>query len=192
MSKYQSSNITQRLDQWNCRDPQAWDELLPQVYGELRKKAHQLLSKHQQQTLQPTALVHELYFDFKNLIDTNWKNRQHFFAVVALAMRQIIINNALKKKTAKRGGNLIEVTYVDDDLIPSIKDRTVDFLDLDKALEEMDSIDPLACRIVELRTFAGLTVPEAAEVLEASERNVYRKWMWAKTWLFARLNPLDG
>lgn len=183
------NTITRRLVQWNSKDVEAWDALLPQVYDELKLKARQLLSRHKHNTLQPTLLVHELYLEFRKVVDPQWQCQQHFFAVVALAMRQIVVDAAIKRNSAKRGGNFIRVTQAD---VEATDDRalSLDVIDLNKALEKMEDIDVIACRIIELRFFAGLSVEEIAQILEVSERTVARKWTWAKTWLFARLRPM--
>lgn len=186
MSAVAQSSITEKLQRWNCRDPSAWDALIPDIYDELKRKARSLLSKQKVAVFNPTTLVHELYIDFQDAIDVQWNNRQHFFAVMALAMRQLVVDEAVKKNALKRGGNYLQVTTGNFD-IHTNKQFTAGLIDLDRALCKLDQVNSDCCRIVELRYFAGLSVEEVAEVMGSSERSIHRKWQWAKTWLYRHL-----
>ncbi|WP_168204178.1 ECF-type sigma factor [Aliikangiella coralliicola] len=184
-----SSNrdITEKLKQWNCKDPRAWDSLLPDIYRELKLKAKQVLARKNAKSLEPTILVHELYFDFKNYFGVQWKDSNHFFAIAALAMRQIIVNEVTRLNAEKRGGRLVRVTAKDFEFAETGK-PTVDIIDLDKALSKLEQNYPESCRVVELRFFVGLTEKEVAEVLEISEQAVQRHWAWSKSWLMYEMD----
>ncbi|MBD3649298.1 MAG: sigma-70 family RNA polymerase sigma factor [Pseudomonadales bacterium] len=188
MAEFGRETITTRLRQWNCQDSDAWDRLMPDIYDELRAQAQRLLAAHTEHTLSPTELIHELYLRFKTRVDTTWKNRQHFFATVALSMRQILVDEARRKKAEKRGGPLTRITTANVELIAD-SDEAPDIVDLDLALEQLEEVDPAACRIIELTFFAGLNRSEVANVLDISERTVYNRLTWAKTWIAARLAP---
>jgi RNA polymerase sigma-70 factor (ECF subfamily) len=179
--------ITRMLTKWSDRDPEAWDKLVPQVYEALKQKAGQLLSgQAAHQTLHPTLLVHEIYLEFQSLDDVKWQSRQHFYAVAALTMRQFIVDNIRRKNSGKRAGHPVFVTTtgLSDG---TTQDNNLDLLDLDDALNKLEARYPDCCQIVQLRFFAGLTVPEVADVLGISERKVYYHWNWAKSWLYKYL-----
>ena len=182
--------ITRILKKWGDQDPDAWDELLPHIYDALKLKAGQLLAGQAgPRTLNPTSLVHEIYLEFQPLTDVPWKNRQHFYAVAALTMRQFIKDGIRSRNAEKRGGGQVFVTTTD--FVDSKNDdNNLDFLSLDEALTDLEESNPSCCQIVELRYFAGLTVPEVAEVLGISERKVFYNWNWAKSWLYKRLYEL--
>lgn len=179
--------ITQILKKWSNHDPEAWGELIPHVYDALKQKALQVLPRQAQQyTINPTALVHEIYLEFEALGDVPWQDRKHFYAVAAVSMRQLIIDRIRTKNAEKRGGGQVLVT-ISDLVDENRQDNNLDFLSLDKALNELEESNPDCCQIVQLRYFAGLTVPEVADVLGISERKVYYHWNWAKSWLYKRL-----
>lgn len=165
-------------------DQKASAQLLPLVYGELRRlAASRLKNERAGQTLQATALVHEAYL---RLVDTDhqqkWDSRHHFFAAVAEAMRRILIENARRKKTTRRGGNwqrdAIEMEQIE------APDSEIDLLTLDEALDGLQQQDPDAALLVKLRYFSGMTIPQAAEVLDVSTRSAERLWTYAKSFLF--------
>jgi RNA polymerase sigma factor (TIGR02999 family) len=186
MTKPDAQAITQILQKWGNNNPDAWEELIPLVYNALKRKAGHLLDRHSEQfTLNPTSLVHEIYIEFQSLERVPWRSRQHFFAVAALTMRQLIIDHVRARNAQKRGGGQVFVTvgdFVDEDSA-----QRIDFLALDRSLKELEQRNPDCCRIVELRYFAGLTVSDIADLLNISERNVYYHWNWAKSWLYIRL-----
>lgn len=182
------NDVTLILSSIERGDRQAAEQLLPLVYDELRRLAVVLLSREcSGQTLQATALVHEAYL---RLVGSEpetqrWDNRRHFFAAASLSMRRILVENARRKQRLKHGG---ERSRQDLDEIPIFDvDFREDLLALDEALTELASVNPRAAELVQLRYFAGLTMPEASAVLEISERSAFRLWTYAKAWLVRRL-----
>ncbi len=176
--------VTRILSAMEQGDPQAASQLLPLVYDELRKlAAHRLAHQTPGQTLQPTALVHEAYL---RLVDDpegrDWDSRGHFFAAAAEAMRRILVENARRKGRRKRGGGL---TRRDLDTAEPLAEPEVceDLLALDEALTKLASADPQAAQLVQLRYFAGLSIPEAAQALGISPRSADRLWAYARVWL---------
>src|SRR5215510_10473053 len=178
------SEVTQILHAIAEGDPSAASQLLPLVYDELRKlAAHRLAHQAPGQTLQPTALVHEAYL---RLVGdpggSDWDNRGHFFAAAAEAMRRILVEDARRKGRRKRGGGL---TRLDLDAAEQVAGPEVreDLLALDEALTKLASVDPQAAELVQLRYFAGLSIPEAAKALGVSPRTADRLWAFARVWL---------
>jgi RNA polymerase sigma factor (TIGR02999 family) len=177
------SDVTQVLSAIEQGDPSAAGELLPLVYDELRRLAAQKLAQEKPgQTLQATALVHDAYL---RLVDDqhgqHWNSRGHFFAAAAEAMRRILVDNARRKKTIKQGGDRARME-LDADQIVAPEPRE-DLLALDEALDKLTEQNPEAAKLVKLRYFAGLTLPEAAEVLDVSPRSAGRLWAFARAWL---------
>lgn len=174
------SDATRLLLRWNQGDQRAVDELLPLVYDELRKLARGYLNRERPgHTLQSTALVHEAYL---RLVDqnTDWQSRAHFFGVAAQIMRRILVDHARARGAAKRGEGL-KVTL--DEGMAVAEQRSVDVLELDRALDGLYAIDAQQGKVVELRYFAGLSIEETAEVLSISPATVKRDWTVAKAWL---------
>ena len=164
-------------------------ELLPLVYDELRRLAAQRMSREVPgQTLQATALVHEAYL---RLVggdpDRPWDGRGHFFAAAAEAMRRILVENARRKRSRKRGGGLVRQDL--DAVNPAAPEPPEDLLALDEALDQLAAAAPEAARLVQLRYFAGLTLAEAAQVLGVAPRTADRLWAYARAWL---LRALEG
>ena len=175
--------VTHILSAIEQGDPQAAGQLLPVVYDELRKLAAQKLAQEKPgQTLQATALVHEAYL---RLVDVeqaqHWNSRGHFFAAAAEAMRRILVDEARRKASLKRGGQLQRRRLEEAEL--GVDEHSDDLLALDGALSRLADVDPLAARLVQLRYFAGLTTEQAAEVLGISARTAYYTWSYARSWL---------
>jgi RNA polymerase sigma factor (TIGR02999 family) len=181
------SEVTRILSAIEQGDPSAAEELLPLVYDQLRQLAAQKLAHEKPgQTLQATALVHEAYL---RLVDGNkaqhWDSRRHFFAAAAEAMRRILVENARRKRTVKRGDQRSRID-LDEALVVGNEPRH-DLLDLDELLDQLAGADPRAAELVKLRFFAGLTGDEAAEVLGISPRSADLLWAYARAWLFEKL-----
>jgi RNA polymerase sigma factor (TIGR02999 family) len=168
-------------------DPQAAEQLLPLVYGELRQVAAAKLAREKPgQTLQPTALVHEAYLRLMGPAGGRvWGSRGHFFAAAAEAMRRLLVDNARRKRRHKRGGTLRRVQLDPTQL--SYSSPAEDLLDLDDALECLAAEDPQAAQFVKLRYFAGLSVEEAAELVGLSRSAACAHWAYARAWLRRRL-----
>ncbi len=183
-------DVTRILNQIEEGDVAAASELMPLVYAELRRLAgHRMKKEAAGQTLQPTALVHEAYMRLVGAEDVpEWHSRGHFFAAAAEAMRRILIENARRRQSLKRGGDRGKFEIAEDDAI--IDSANVDeLLDLDAALTKLNESEPEMAKLVELRYFAGLSVEESAKALGMSPRTVKRNWAFARAWLGRELNP---
>jgi RNA polymerase sigma factor (TIGR02999 family) len=177
------TEVSQILRQIEQGEPVAAERLLPLVYDELKKlAAARLAHEHPGQTLQPTALVHEAYVRLVDVTHAqSWECQGHFFAAAAEAMRRILVDAARRKRREKHGGDRKRVAL--DDVSPAAPDRRHDLLALEAALTRLAAEDPQAARLVELRRFTGLSVPEAAHVLGISPRTAVRVWAYARAWL---------
>jgi RNA polymerase sigma factor (TIGR02999 family) len=183
------SDVTRILSQIESGDPSAAEQLLPLVYDELRKLASAKLANEKPgQTLQATALVHDAYL---KLVDTEraqlWNSRGHFFGAAAEAMRRILVDNAKRKQSAKRGGQVQRVGFDEDQII--VPGRNVDLVVLDEALDQLAVHDSRKAELVKLRFFAGLTIRQSAEALQISESTADADWAYAKAWL--RVHMVD-
>jgi len=160
---------------------------MPLVYDELRRLAqHYLRRERADHTLQSTALVHEAYVRLVGQDSPPWQSRAHFFGIAARLMRQILVEHARAHHAAKRGGHHpFKLTLEDAAALPQAAD--VDLVALDDALRKLSAQDPRQGRIVELRFFAGLTIEDAAEVLEISRATVAREWTIARAWLYREI-----
>ena len=185
------SHVTQILDAMEAGNNRAAEKLLPLVYDELRKlAAHRIASERPGQTLQATALVHEAYL---HLVDVDkpqrWVSRGHFFAAAAEAMRRILIQQARRKHSQKRGGGMRRVE-LDTGALPTAPDGdgAEDLLALDDALREFEIEDPPKAKLVKLRYFAGLSIEEAARALGISPASAKRQWVYARSWLYGKVH----
>jgi RNA polymerase sigma factor (TIGR02999 family) len=184
------ADVTQILSAIESGDPKAAAELLPLVYDELRKlAAARLADEKPGQTLQATALVHEAYLRLVgNAPGVRWNGRGHFFAAAAEAMRRILVDNARRSRAGKRGG---EMHRVDLDAAapaaPPDESAAEELLALDEALRQFEAEEPLRARLVKLRYFAGLSIPEAAESLGISVATAKRHWVYARSWLYGKV-----
>ena len=170
-------------------DPQAAEELLPLVYAELRKlAAFKLAQQSPNQTLQPTALVHEAYLKLLGDGSHSWEDRRHFFAAAAEAMRHILVDRARRKAAVRHGGGLQRVDL--DNVVAATETTDENILLLNEALEKLAAHDAPTAELVNLRFFAGLTFPQAAEVLGRSESTTRRQWTYARAWLFKEIQSL--
>ena len=178
------SNVTRLLDAVERGEPKAAEELLPLVYGELRRlAAHKMADEQPGQTLQPTALVHEAWLQLLGPggEQRSWNTRGHFFSAAAEAMRRILIDRARRNRSEKHGGGLERIDLKQVELAITADDESL--LAVDSALEELCAEDPQCAELVKLRFFAGLTMSEAAKALGLSERTAHRAWAYARAWL---------
>jgi RNA polymerase sigma factor (TIGR02999 family) len=180
------SDVTRILNEIEAGDDRAVDRLILTVYQELRRlAAKKLQGEAPGQTLQPTALVHEAYLRLLSDQDQTWKSRTHFFSAAAEAMRRILVDNARRKKSLKRGDKHQRVNLEDADL--AIEGPSEDIVALDEALSELAASDKLKADLVKLRYFAGLTIEQAADALDLSLTTAKRHWRYAKAWLYNRI-----
>jgi RNA polymerase sigma factor (TIGR02999 family) len=181
MSGVEAETIVQLLQEWREGDEQAYDRLVPLVYGELRRLARAQLRREQAgHSLQPTALVHEAYLRLVDA-DVDWQNRTHFLSVAARVMRRILVEHARARRADKRGGDALHVTLTGP--IPAPDPRPVDVLALHEAMERLRGFDARQAEIVELSYFGGLTYPEIGELVGISEASVDRDLRHARAWL---------
>jgi RNA polymerase sigma factor (TIGR02999 family) len=176
------ADVTRILLALQQEDPHATEQLFPLVYDELRRlAAHKLAGEKPGQTLQATALVHEAYL---RLVDVNeargWHSRGHFFSAAAEAMRHILVDRARRKQSQKRGGGRLRVAF-DEASVAAGNEREI--LAVDEALAGLAAVDPRAAELVKLRYFAGLSIPDAAKVMNMGARSADRLWAYARAWL---------
>jgi RNA polymerase sigma factor (TIGR02999 family) len=178
--------ITNLLAAWSEGDLDARDRVIPLVYDELRRRADAFVRRERSgHTLQPTALVHEVYLRLVDQDRAVWRNRAQFLAIASEIMRRILVDRARGRKTAKRSGRWNRVTLTED--VARISARDVDVLDLNAALDELSALDPRKARVAELRFFGGLSLEETGLVLGTSLATTMRDWQAARAWLFRRL-----
>jgi RNA polymerase sigma factor (TIGR02999 family) len=181
------SQVTKLLQDWRAGERSASDELLPLVYDELRRLAHnQLRNERPHHTLQSTALVNEAYLRMVGQNLPEWEGRAHFFAVAAQLMRQILVDYARRHRASKRGSGVCMLALDDAVVLPQRKD--VDVVALDEALNALAEIDPRQSRVVELRFFAGLSLEETSEVMGIATATVQRDWTAARAWLHREIS----
>lgn len=184
------TTVTGLLLQWSEGDPVAREALLPMVYTELRQLAQSMLRRERgSHTLQPTALVNELYFKLVDQRRVTLQDRKHFFGLAAHLMRRVLVDHARRRKASKRGsGNAVSLS--DELELPSLTPGVdVDLVDLHEALDRLEKTDERKCRIVELRYLAGFSTEETAEILGLSTATVERDWKFARSWLGRAISP---
>jgi RNA polymerase sigma factor (TIGR02999 family) len=181
--------ILQRIEKG---DSQAGEELLPLVYDELRRLAAAKMAREtQDQTLQPTALVHEAWLRLGGDQQQGWANRAHFFAAAAEAMRRILIDNARRKRAVRHGGEFAKIsTDATGFDLPSTAGDNEELLVINDALDAFVAHDARKAELVKLKYFVGLTLEEAAEVLGMSHRTAKRDWAYARAWLYNEVQRL--
>ena len=186
MTNPTTREVTQLLAEWSSGDESALGELLPLVEKELHRLAHHYMSRERPgHTLQTTALINEAYLRIAHGKQKHFQNRAHFFAVAANLMRQILVDHARARQSAKRGGGLQRVS-LDEAVVSS--ERAAELIALDEALCELARVVPRQGRVVELRYFGGLSVEETAEVLKIHPNTVLNDWREAKAWLYCVLD----
>jgi len=182
----QQTGVTAILARLRGGDRDARELLVPLIYEELRRLARSKLRRERSDhTLQTTALANEAYLKLAGLEKWDWRDRAHFFGVMAAIMRRVLIDHARKHRAARRGGGATRVPL--EEGLQVAADRPQDLIALDDALSRLGALDPRQERIVELRFFTGLSVEETAEVLGISPRTVKRDWAVARAWLRAEL-----
>ena len=182
-----SHEITQLLLAWSEGDKQALDRLVPLVYDELRRLAHNYMRKERAgQTLQTTALIHEAYLRLIEANRVQWRNRAHFYGIAAHLMRQILVARARERGCQKRGGGAERVSLDEAMVIDERLDE--DLVALDEALGELSKFDARMAQVVEMRFFGGLTEEEIAAALDVSTKTVRRDWRLARSWLRRKLS----
>ena len=183
-----SEEITALLMSWKEGDPHALDRLMPFVHAELRRLARRHMERERRDhTLQPTALVHEVFLRLTQGRPVEWRDRAHFYAVAARVMRRILVDHGRARQFLKRGGGAISVS-LNEELVRHVP-ATLNVVALDDALNELARADPRKSRVIELRFFGGLSVEETAEVLQVSIDTVKRDARLAKLWLRRELDP---
>ena len=192
------SQVTQLLKDWGCGDETAVERLIPLVYDELKLLAASSMRREQSNhTLQPTALIHETFLRLVHQDSVTWRSRKQFFAVAARAMRQVLVDHARQRASLKRGPKAIKISLGPDGLDDVADPRSLaeahvgilcDVVAVDRALDELGSLDHELARLVELRFFAGFTIEETAAAMGVSTATVKRGWRTARAWLYDRLH----
>ena len=185
MSRPSPHDVTQLLQAWSNGDPEALEKLIPLVYDQLHQLArHYMARERSGHLLQTSALVNEAYLRLIDASKVSWQNRSHFFAISAQLMRRILVEFARSRQGQKRGAGATPVLLNEELLVSG---ERADLVALDDALKGLAAIDPRKSRVVELRFFGGLSVEEAAEVLNVSPGTVMRDWKLAKVWLLREM-----
>jgi RNA polymerase sigma factor (TIGR02999 family) len=181
--------VTELLRSWSAGDAQASDSLVRLVYVELRRQARLALRREGEgHTLQPTALVHEAWLRLGDQHDARWESRTQFFAIAAQMMRRVVLDHARARHALKRGAGAVQLSLGEARAVDGTALDAVDVIALDDALARLALIDPQKARLVDLRYFAGLSIPEAAAVLGISTATVGREWAVARMWLRRELD----
>ena len=176
------NEITKLLKDWSEGDQTALDKLMPVVYDELHLLAHQYMRREQPgHLLQTSALINEAYLRLVDQPEIHWQNRAHFFGIAARLIRRILVDEARKRNSAKRGGHAIQVSLVEGATVA--QEQAANVVALDDALSNLAAIDARQSEIVELRFFGGLSIEETAQVLNVSPGTVMRDWTFARAWL---------
>jgi len=186
----ESASPTELLLAWGRGEEAALERLMPLVHSELHRLARRYMARERpDHTLQPTALVNEAYLRLMEISHVQWQNRAHFLAVAARVMRRILVDVARAHRNQKRGGGF-ERLELDETLAST--ERPIELVALDEALDRLKAINPRQSEVVELHFFGGLTLEEAADVLEISRDTVKRDWRFAKLWLLRELSDIPA
>ena len=174
--------VTKLLLEWSGGDAAALEQLVPLVHDQLHRLAHQHMERESPgHILQTSALINEAYLRLVDQPQIRWENRNHFFGIAARLMRRILVDDARKRNSAKRGGSLIQVPL--DEAAGLAQEQSANVTALDEALQRLETIDARQGRMVELRFFGGLSIEETADVLQVSPGTVMRDWTFARAWL---------
>jgi RNA polymerase sigma factor (TIGR02999 family) len=184
------TEITTLLRAHASGDPVALEQLLPRVYDELRRIArHRLRHERADHTLRPTELVHEAFLELVPLEGVDWRGRAHFFAIASRAMRNVLVDHAVRRGALKRGGGARALTLEDD--AGTVERPLDDLIALSDALDRLERLDERQARVVECRFFGGLSLEETATALNISAATVSRDWTFARAWLHRELAAVD-
>jgi RNA polymerase sigma factor (TIGR02999 family) len=187
MASGSAPDVTQLLMNWSQGDQGALEQLMPLVYGELRRLASSYLRRERSNhTLQSTALVHEAFMRLVGQQDVQWRNRAHFYAIAAQMIRRILVDYARSQHAEKRGAGAVKLA-LDDAMAVPLQAAGMDLLGLNDALDRLAELDARQSRIVELRFFTGLSIEETAEVMHLSPASIKREWNTARAWLFREM-----
>lgn len=183
---HENGDITSLLHAHASGDRSALDRVLPRVYDELRRMANGRLRRERSgHTLAATELVHEAYLKLMPAGRVAWRDRAHFFAIAARAMRHVLVDHAVRRRAGKRGAGVALLPIADHD---AAADHALDdLIDINQALDRLEQIDPRQARVVECRVFGGLSLDETAETLQTSAATVSRDWAFARAWLHTQL-----
>ena len=173
------------LEAWNCGDKDALDHLMSLVYPEFRRIARQHLGRRPGESLESAALANEVYLKLTNAGRIRCENRTHFLALCAQMIRRILVDHARRSRSAKRGGDALQVPL--DEMLMQVEAGGIEVVALNRALEALAQIDGRKSRVVELRYFGGLSLEETAEVLGVSFETAKRDWKMARAWLYSQL-----
>jgi len=186
-----NEDVTELLRKWNEGDDQAFARLIPLIYSELQRQARQLLRYERPgHSMQTAALVNEAYLRLVDCNRVQWQDRRHFFAIAARVMRRVLVEEARRRNTRKRGAGAVRILF--DEAMVVSSERDEELIALDEALERLEDLSERACRVVELRYFIGLSIEETAEVLGVKEDTVKREWRVAKKWLRRELGGKEA
>jgi RNA polymerase sigma factor (TIGR02999 family) len=182
-----SNQVTVLLRKWSEGDEGALEQLTPLVYDELHRLAHQHMRRESAgHVLQTSALINEAYLRLVDQPRIQWESRAHFFGIAARLMRRILVDDARKRNSAKRGGSLIQVPL--DEVENLVQQQAANVVAVDEALQRLEAIDARQSQIVELRFFGGLSIDETASLLKVSPGTVMRDWTFARAWLKSQMN----
>jgi RNA polymerase sigma factor (TIGR02999 family) len=182
-----SSDVTDLLLRWSAGDRSALESLTPIIYDDLRRLARALLSRERpEHTLSATALVHEAYLKLVDQRRVQWQNRAHFFGAAAAIMRRVLVDHARAKLSDKRGGSAVKIAM--EESMALVAGLAEDILDLDGALDALAAVDDRKAQVVQMKFFAGMTMPEIAAALALSDATVERDWTMARAWLVRHLH----
>jgi len=188
LSQPSQHDVTRLLRAWCAGDESALEQLMPLVYAELRRLAHRYMSLEQPgQTLQTTALVHEVYLRLIDVKQVDWQDRAHFYAICARLMRRILVDFARSRSYQKRGGGITHVQLDDAATVSAVVGS--ELVAVDDALKRLAALDLRKSQVIELRFFGGLSVEETASALNVSPETVMRDWRLARSWLIRELSP---
>ena len=188
MASGAAPDVTKLLVNWSHGDQGALEQLMPLVYGELRRLAAAYLRRERSNhTLQSTALVHEAFLRMVHQQDVQWRNRAHFYGIAAQMIRRILVDYARGQHAEKRGAGAVKLV-LDEALAVPQQSPDVDLLSLNDALDRLTELDERQSRVVELRFFAGLSIEETAEVMHLSPASIKREWQTARAWLFREMS----